>query len=62
VKSRLLLDVVVGERAAVLELLAREDQTLLIGRDAYRVGRKILALAPRPPHNIVRGSYLFWFG
>merc|ERR1719482_1970259 len=31
VQRRLLLDVVVGERAAVLELLAREDQALLVG-------------------------------
>ena len=30
----LLLDVVVAESAAVLELLASKDQTLLIGRDA----------------------------
>ena len=30
----LLLDVVVAERAAVLELLAREDQALLVGGDA----------------------------
>merc|ERR1712185_91677 len=31
VERRLLLDVVVRERAAVLELLAREDEALLIG-------------------------------
>jgi hypothetical protein len=37
VEGRLLLDVVVGERAAVLELLAREDQTLLIGGDSCSV-------------------------
>jgi hypothetical protein len=37
VEGRLLLDVVVGERAAVLELLAREDKTLLIGGDACSV-------------------------
>jgi hypothetical protein len=30
---RTLLDVVVGQRAAVLQLLAREDQALLIGGD-----------------------------
>ena len=30
VQGRLLLDVVVRERAAVLELLAREDEALLI--------------------------------
>ncbi len=34
VQRRLLLDVVVGQRAAVLELLAREDQALLVGGDA----------------------------
>ena len=38
VQRRLLLDVVVGERAAVLELLAGEDEALLVGRDACRVG------------------------
>eukprot|EP00962_Isochrysis_galbana_P011696 scaffold3299_cov116-Isochrysis_galbana.AAC.1 len=37
VKGRLLLDVVVRQRAAVLELLAREDQTLLVRRDALLV-------------------------
>ena len=33
-EGRLLLDVVIREGAAVLELLAREDETLLIRRDA----------------------------
>ena len=33
VESRLLLDVVVRKRAAVLELLARKDKALLVGRD-----------------------------
>jgi hypothetical protein len=37
VQSRLLLDVVVGERAAVLELLAGEDQALLVRGDALLV-------------------------
>ena len=37
VQRRLLLDVVVGKRAAVFELLAREDQTLLVGRNAFFV-------------------------
>ena len=37
VQGRLLLDVVVGEGAAVLELLAREDETLLVGGDALLV-------------------------
>ncbi len=32
-----LLDVVVGEGASVLELLASEDQTLLVGRDTFLV-------------------------
>ena len=36
-QRRLLLDVVVRERAAVLELLAREDEALLVGRDALLV-------------------------
>jgi len=37
VKRGLLLNVVVRESAAVLELLAGEDQTLLVGRDALLV-------------------------
>jgi hypothetical protein len=37
VQGRLLLDVVVGQGAAILELLASEDQTLLIRRDALLV-------------------------
>ena len=37
VQRRLLLDVVVRERAAVLELLAREDQALLVRGDALLV-------------------------
>jgi hypothetical protein len=37
VKGGLLLDVVVGEGASVLELLASEDESLLIGRDAFLV-------------------------
>ena len=36
-KSALLLDVVVSESAAVLELLAGEDETLLIRGDALLV-------------------------
>ena len=38
-KSRLLLDVVVGEGTAIFELLAGEDQSLLVGRDAFLVYR-----------------------
>jgi len=37
VKGRLLLDVVVGKSATVLELLTGKDQTLLIWRDALLV-------------------------
>jgi hypothetical protein len=37
VQGRLLLDVVVGEGAAVLELLAGEDETLLVGGNALLV-------------------------
>uniref|UniRef100_J3M467 Uncharacterized protein n=1 Tax=Oryza brachyantha TaxID=4533 RepID=J3M467_ORYBR len=37
VEGRLLLDVVVGEGAAVLELLAGEDEALLVRRDALLV-------------------------
>merc|ERR1712013_924702 len=36
-EGRLLLDVVVGEGAAVFELLTSEDESLLIGRDAFLV-------------------------
>jgi hypothetical protein len=37
VKGTLLLNVVVGESAAVFELLASKDQALLVGRDALLV-------------------------
>jgi hypothetical protein len=37
VQRRLLLDIVVRERAPVLELLARKDEPLLVGRDALLV-------------------------
>ena len=37
VKSRLLLDVVVGQGAPVFELLAGKDQTLLVGRNSFLV-------------------------
>ena len=36
-QRRLLLNVIVGERAVVLELLARKDQALLVRRDALLV-------------------------
>jgi hypothetical protein len=37
VEGRLLLDVVVGEGSAILELLSGEDETLLIGWDTLLV-------------------------
>ena len=37
VQGRLFLDVVIGEGAAIFKLLAGEDQTLLVGRDALLV-------------------------
>ena len=37
VQGRLLLDVVVRERTAILELFTRKDQALLVGRDALLV-------------------------
>ena len=37
VERRLLLDVVVGQRTAILQLLTGEDQTLLIRRDAFLI-------------------------
>ena len=36
-KSGFFLDVVVGEGSTVFKLLASEDQTLLVGRDAFLV-------------------------
>ena len=36
-KSRLLLDVVVGQSTSVLELLSGEDETLLVRRDSLLV-------------------------
>jgi hypothetical protein len=37
VEGRLLLDVVVAKSAAILQLLAGEDEALLVGRDALLV-------------------------
>merc|ERR1712230_151881 len=47
VERRLLLDVVVRKRAAVLELLAREDEALLIRRDALLVLDLLLHVVDR---------------
>jgi hypothetical protein len=44
VQGRLLLDVVVGESTAVLELLAGEDETLLVWWDALLVYMVIRSL------------------
>ena len=37
VQGRLLLDVVVGKRAAVFKLFSREDEALLVGGDALLI-------------------------
>jgi hypothetical protein len=37
VQRALLLDIVVGECATILQLLARKDEALLIGRGARKV-------------------------
>lgn len=50
-KGRLLLNVVVSQRASILELLAGEDETLLVRRDTLLVlnllleGRREVAVA-----------------
>jgi hypothetical protein len=36
-KSRFLMDVIIGERTTILELLSSEDETLLIRGDAFFV-------------------------
>jgi hypothetical protein len=41
-ESRLLLDVVIGEGAAILELLAREDETLLVRGNALLVCKDLV--------------------
>merc|ERR1712125_81026 len=47
VKGGLLLDVVIGESATVLELLASEDKTLLIRRNAFLILDLLLDLLDR---------------
>ena len=37
VKSALLLNIIIGQRTSILELLAREDEALLIRGDAFLV-------------------------
>ena len=48
-QSGLLLDLVIRQSAAVLELLAREDQALLVGRDALLVPDLLLDVAGGVP-------------
>ena len=52
-KSGLLLDVVIGKSAAVLELLAGENQTLLIGGDSFLILDLLLHVV-----DAVRGLHL----
>ena len=49
VKGALLLDVVVGECASILQLLAGEDQPLLVWRDSFLVLQK----------NMIKFSFAF---
>ncbi len=58
VQGGLLLDVVVGERAAVLELLAGEDQPLLVGRDALLVWLRGVLVMAHATGLACRKSYL----
>ena len=41
VKGGLFLNVIVGKSTTIFELLASEDQTLLVGRDAANRGNQI---------------------
>merc|ERR1711977_331918 len=58
VKRRLLLDVVVAKGAAVLELLAGEDETLLIRGDALLVLNLLLDVLDRIARLDVEGDRL----
>ena len=74
-ERRLLLDVVVAQRAAIFQLLAREDEALLVGRDALlvldllfhvvdRVARLHVerdGLAGEGFHEDLRGRACFWW-
>ena len=57
-ERRLLLDVVVAERATVLELLAGKDETLLIRRDALLVLDLLLYVLNRVAWLDVQGDRL----
>ena len=53
-QSRLLLDVVIGKRTVVLELLAREDESLLVRQDVLFVMNLL-------PHHLDRvGRFHLW--
>merc|ERR1711988_1857315 len=58
VKGRLLLDVVVRKGAAVLELLARKDQALLVRRDALLVLDLLLHVLDRVRRLHIKGDGL----
>jgi hypothetical protein len=58
VQSALLLDVVVGQGAAVLQLLASEDQTLLVRGDALLVLDLLLDVLDRVRRLDVEGDGL----
>ena len=57
-ERRLLLDVVVRQRAAVLQLLAGEDQALLVGRDALLVLDLLLHAVDRVRRLYIQGDRL----
>ena len=54
VKSRLLLDIVVGERTTILELLTRKNQALLVWGNAVemklRMYRRVIQKLHTPPY------------
>jgi hypothetical protein len=58
VERRLLLDVVVGQGALILELLARKDEALLVGWDALLVLDLLLDLFDRVARLAVEGDRL----
>ena len=51
-EGRLLLYVIVRESAAVFELLAGEDQALLVGRDAFLVWNDTLVSRKLDVHDM----------
>ena len=55
VESGLLLDIVVGQRAAIFELLAGKDQALLVRRDAFLVWVAKLETGEQNAFDIVDG-------